>query len=318
MTQGRGMTGRRSFLDDVPGLIALARRQRGVTRREQLAALGVTHDDIRAQVRAKRWQTLGPQVVVLSTGSLTRQQQMYAGCAHVGPLGHLAGFTTLELRGLRGWDRSDVHVVVPHGFLQSRLPGVVVHQSRHLDAVDLVAGSSPPTVTAARAAIDAAGWLPSARSASGLVRAVVQQGVADPGDMLDVLDRIWRVRHTATIRDTLVEALAGADSQAEVDVLRILRAVGFRDVRRQVRIETPIGHMRVDLAVRLRDGRTLAIEVDGPSHDDPRQRARDAERDAALIALGYVVLHIPVALLRADESAVRAQLWTIWMANVAA
>ena len=96
------MTGRTRPLDHVPGLRELARSQHGVARRAQLGELGIDRDHVRSQVAARRWQTLGPQVVVLTTGTLTRAQQMYAGWAHVGPDGRLAGFTTLEQLGLRG------------------------------------------------------------------------------------------------------------------------------------------------------------------------------------------------------------------------
>lgn len=310
---GRDMSGRRTAFDDVPALRDLAVRHEGVVRRDQLLTVGVTHKHVAYHVRAGRWSVIGPNVVVLSTGVLSRRQQMYAGCAHVGPRGALAGWTTLEDRGLRGWDQPDIHTVVPHGHLPGRLPGVVVHQARNLDAIDIDPRPGPRSVTPARAAIDAAGWLRSPRSASGLVLAVAQQGLATPAQMLDVLERIWRVRHTAVLRETLVEAVAGADSLAEVDVFRMMRSIGFRDVRRQVRIETPLGPGRADLGVRLRDGRLLLVEVDGPSHDDPRRRLADQARDEALRTLGYVVLRIPVALLRADAAAVRAQLRSLWM-----
>lgn len=307
------MSGRRTVFDDVSGLRSLARSQDGVVRRDQLLELGVTHRHVALQVRAGRWSLLGPNVVVLSTGVLSRRQQMYAGCAHVGARGALAGWTVLEERRLQGWDQPLVHTVVRHGHRPGNLPGVVVHQTRNLDAVDIAPGPGPRSVTPARAAIDAAGWLRSARSASGLVLAVAQQRISTPAEMLDVLERIWRVRHTATLRGTLVEAMAGADSLAEVDVLRMMRSIGFRDVRRQVRIELPLRTARVDLGVRLAEGRTLLVQVDGPSHDDPRQRLEDQECDEALRALGYVVVRVPVALLRADAAAVRAQLRSFWM-----
>jgi very-short-patch-repair endonuclease len=67
-----------------------------------------------------------------------------------------------------------------------------------------------------------------------------------------------------------------------------------------VEVSTPEGVFHLDVVVDLLDGRTLDIEVDGVHHDDPRQRARDAARDAALIAEGYLVLRIPVSELRAD------------------
>ncbi|MCA0331634.1 MAG: endonuclease domain-containing protein [Actinobacteria bacterium] len=304
------MSGRRTFFDDVDGLRQLAERQVNVVRRDQLRALDVTSHHIRRQVDARRWRLLGPNVVVLTNGELSRRQWMQVGVCHVGRRGALDGWTRLELAGLAGWDRPGVHLVTVHGRREPAPPGLVVHQSRRLDAVDVEEGPLR-CVTVARAAIDAAGWLPSPRAACGLLLAVAQQRLATPGDMLDVLERIWRVRHTAVLRETLVEAIGGAESHSEIDVMAMMRSAGFRHIRRQVRIDTPEESMRVDLLAALPDGRLLVVEVDGPSHEDPAQRERDARRDAALIALGYVVLHIPTSLLRTDPHAVIRQLIAI-------
>jgi very-short-patch-repair endonuclease len=311
------MSGRRTFLDDVDGLQALAQRQLHVVRRDQLRPLGVTSHHVHRQVEAGRWRVLGPHVVVLMNGALSRRQWMQAGVCHVGRRGALDGWTRLELAGLAGWDRPGVHVVTDHGRREPAPSGLVVHQSRKLPAVDIEEGPMR-CVTVARAAIDAAGWLVSPRAASGLVLAVAQQRLATPGEMLDVLERIWRVRHTALLREVLHDAIAGAESDAERDVGVMLKTIGYRSVRRQVWIEVPGDRFRVDLMASLPDGRTLVVEVDGPSHDDPEQQARDAARDALLISLGYVVLHIRVSLLRADRTAVLLQLRSIWTRRLAA
>ena len=298
------------MLDRVEGLRALAIAQVGVVRRDQLAALGVTRFHIRSHIAARRWRELGPNLVVLATGRLSRAQELMAGPLHCGPSAALDGFTALERHGLRGWLRDGVHVVVPHGTRPVPLPGLVVHQSRQLPALDIAPGP-PRVVTASRAAIDAAGWVSSPRAAAGLVLAVAQQKLATPAEMLTVLERVWRVRHTVLLREVLSDA-EGLDSGAERDLYRIARSVGFRDLTRQVWIELPDGPTRVDLELELRDGRRVVIEADGPHHDDPMQRLRDARRDAALVAMGYVVLRFPDALIRTDPEAVRAQLAALW------
>ena len=305
------MTGRSHSLDTVPGLRALARAQLGVVRRDQLAALGVTHRHVRRQVDAERWTTYGPRVVLLATGALTRPQQRVLGVVHAGPGSALGGWSALEHLGLRGWEREPVHVVVPRGARPTSLTGVVVHQLAVLDDVDVVPRTWPTCTTAARAAIDAASWTRNARTASGLVLAVVQQRLATPDQLLDVLDRLERVRHTELLRTMMCEAAEGADSRSEVDVVRLLRLVGLGTARRQQVVATPDGPRRVDLVVDLPDGRPLAIEIDGPQHADPRVREADAVKDAALVAAGYVVLRIPTSLLRRSPETVRAQLRAI-------
>jgi very-short-patch-repair endonuclease len=327
------MSGRTHPLDHVTGLRELARRQLGVVRRDQLAALGVSSDHVRSQVRAERWRVIGPFVVVLSTGALTRAQQRAVAALHAGPGARLAGRTALEQLGLRSWETDLLHVSVPRGCRVRPLPGVVAHtrvalgrsspaaepdpraasghaggagerRRTHDEAID----AWPPTDSAATAAVDAASWERSAASATSLVIAVVQQRLATAAEILEELDRRPRVRHVRALRAALGEADAGAHSRAELDVAVLVRRAGLGAPRRQVAIETALGRLQVDLLVALPDGRRLVIEVDGPHHDDPRVRASDQERDAALIALGYVVLRIPIALLRADPERVLAQL----------
>ena len=303
------MTGRTRPLDHVPGLRELARAQRGVVRRAQLRELGITSHHVAAQVRAQRWRRIGPRVVVLSTGVLTRSQSRAVALAHAGCGSALAGLTGLEELGLAGWPRDRAHVLVAHGRLPPPLEGVVLHQTRTMRAHDLLADRWPACTTAARAAVDAASWERHPRTASGLVLAVVQQRLASRSEILEVLERAGPVRHRALLQAVLVEE--GADSQAEVDVVQILRSIGLGDVRRQVEVDTPEGRCFVDIVVRLPDGRLLALEIDGPHHDDPAQREADAAKDAALVAAGYQVLHIPVRLLRSNRARVRAQLQAI-------
>lgn len=304
------MSGRTHPLDDVPGLRALARAQVGVVRRTQLAELGVTRHHIRRQVEAERWTTIGTRVVVLARGPLTREQRWWVALSHAGRWSRLAAWTALERLALRSWERELVHVVVPQGLWPPPLAGIVVHQTMNLEEIDLLEGPLPCT-TAARAAIDAAGWERSARAACGLVTAVAQQKVATPASMIEVLGRLGRVPHTAELRRALVEAAGGADSLAESDVVALARRAGLPEPRRQVRLQTPIGLRRLDLVVDLQDGRTLVIHVDGIHHNDPRVRARDAETDAALIAMGCVVLRIPAVTVHVERRNILGQLTAI-------
>jgi hypothetical protein len=302
------MTGRTHPLDLVPGLRELAVGQHGVVRREQLLELGIDRHHIRRQVEAERWTVVGPHAVVLKTGALSRRQWLALGVVHVGPGGALALWSCLESRGLRGWERPPVHVEVPRGRQVARLEGMVVHHRSAAPEADAASTTVwwPCAASAARAAVEAASRERSDKAAAGLLLAVTQQRIATPDAMGDELARLWRPRRAALMRATLHDAGARAESVAEVDVVRLVRRAGLPEPRRQVEVSTPEGVFHLDVVVDLLDGRTLDIEVDGVHHDDPRQRARDAARDAALIAEGYLVLRIPVSELRADpEGAVR-------------
>lgn len=314
------VSGRTRPLDRIPGLRELAERQLGVARRDQLAALGVTPRHVRGQVRAQRWRTIGPLVVALSTGALTRAQQMSVALINAGDDAVLAGRTALERHGLRGWEDRRIHVLVGPERRPPRLAGVVAHRTSALEPLSVRADGAVhraatadrfaggvgglPCSTPARAAIDAASWERSAAVATALVIAVVQQRLTRPDDVADVLSRRPRTRHRAALLVALADAGSGAESLREAQVARLVEQAGLGVPRRQVLIQTPAGPRRVDLLVVLPDGRRLVIEVDGPHHLDPRVQAADAERDAELTALGYVVLRMPVAALAQDSARV--------------
>jgi very-short-patch-repair endonuclease len=306
------MTGRTRPLDHHPDLAALARAQLGVVRRSQLVALGVTRHHVRSQVEAQRWRSIGPHVVVLHTGPLTRAQARWVAALHAGPRASLAGLTALELHGLRGWPADRAHVLVPQGASVPPLPGLVVHTTRRPVDEDVIRRTGwCPVTTVARSALDAARWDTSARRAAAVVLAVVQQRLTTPRELATCLARLDRVRHGTAIAAAIDDAAGGADSLAEVDVARLVVRAGLPRPRRQVVVDTPEGPRRVDLVVDLPDGRLLVLEVDGIHHAEPGVRLADAVKDAAIVAAGHQVLRLPVQGVRADPGAVLRQLTAI-------
>ncbi len=68
------------------------------------------------------------------------------------------------------------------------------------------------------------------------------------------------------------------------DILKLLRPEGIH-VRRQ----HPVGRYIADFAImRAR----LAIEIDGPLHEQPEQKARDGERNVYFGNAGWLVMRI--------------------------
>jgi very-short-patch-repair endonuclease len=186
----------------------------------------------------------------------------------------------------------------------------VIHVSDRLPAALPLVEAGLPRTTVARATVDAAAWERWPRAAAGVAMAVVQQRLASPDDIAAELAAAGRVRHRAVLREALGLSLAGADSVREVDIVRLIRRAGLPDPARQVRI---LGR-RHDLAMLLLDGRTLVIEVDGPSHDSPEARWADAAHDADLAAAGVVVLRIPAYAIRHHPDEVVARLREVWLA----
>jgi very-short-patch-repair endonuclease len=83
--------------------------------------------------------------------------------------------------------------------------------------------------------------------------------------------------------------------QAESIVWRVLRDRHCEGVK--FRRQAPIGRFIVDF---LCFERRLIVEIDGPSHDEPEQQAKDREREAWLSGEGYQILRLPNALVIAS------------------
>lgn len=295
----------------VPGLYDLADRQLGVVSRTQLAGLGVTRHHVRRQVQAQRWQLVGPRVVGLVSGALSREQQWWVAVLHCGTSGALASLTVLEIAGLSGWEAADAHVLVPHSARVPPLEGLVVHQSRGFGPDDVGWVRGFPCTSGARAAVDAAAAQRNPRRAAGLVVAVIQQRITTPERLLRELEARPGTPHARALRAVLVHAASGADSVREIDVSRLMRRAGLVSCRRQVPVRTPDGIRHCDLGADLSDGTLLLVDVDGLHHLDPRQRVVDQAKDAAALALGHRVLRIPVDALPADERHIVEQFRTI-------
>jgi hypothetical protein len=172
--QDPGMTGSRNF-ERTPGLAQLARRQHAVVTRAQLAGVGISARHVASQLAARRWRAVTSDVVVLHTGPLPREAELWVAVLDAEPPVALGSWTGLARHGLRGWDREGTHIVVPRGAKTRRLPGVVVHESRRPAPEDIVRVDRLPVHTAQRCAVDAAAWQESPRTAVGLLAAVVQQ-----------------------------------------------------------------------------------------------------------------------------------------------
>lgn len=120
--------GRREFRDLATR--PLVQQQHGVCSRTQLRDLGISRDDIRHEVDAGRWQTLGAQTVQLSAGGGASAQWRRAIWETRGDA-RLDGVTALQAAGLTGWDEETIHLSVIAGSRIRSVLGVRIHQLRH-------------------------------------------------------------------------------------------------------------------------------------------------------------------------------------------
>ncbi|MFE6236690.1 hypothetical protein [Cellulosimicrobium sp. NPDC057862] len=302
------MTGGADFLDAVAGLRALATSQHGVVARSQLTRLGVTSHDVDNQVRARRWRRSSRDVLVLHRGPLTRLARCWVAVLGAPPCSAVGAWTALELRGLEGWHREPVHLVVARGERADRHPWLVVHESRRAATDDIGWLAGLPVHGVERAAVDAAAWQPSWRTAVGLASAVVQQRLATPAGLLAKLDEVGAVRHRSTMRSALGDIAGGSDSLAEIDFVRLCRRAGLPEPVRQARRRDARGRWRfLDVEWRLADGRRLVVEIDGVGHMENRRWYDDLLRDAELGADTRTVrLRLPATAARHEPERVLA------------
>lgn len=302
------MTGTTRVYQNLPGLTDLLRRQHGVVTRAQLSGLRVSRDHVAHHRRALRWRAVSPTVLVTHRGPLTRTARRWVAVLGAPARSVLGAWSALELQGLDGWHREPLHVVVPRGATPDRYPWLVVHESRRLrdEDVDDVAGL--PVHTVARAAVDAAAWQRSWRTAAGLMAAVVQQRLATTDELFAMLDIVGRVRHRRVMRLALADVVGGADSLAEIDFARLCRDAGLPEPHRQSVRKDARGRRRfLDVEWRLPGGRRFVVEIDGVGHMERDRWYDDLLRDAEIGADARTVrVRLPAMAARYEPERVVA------------
>lgn len=262
-------------------LTALLNVQAGLVTLKQLANLGFTRSQIRANLNAGRWVKHGHQVVATATGELTREQRCWLAVLHAGPSALIAGLSALEVHGLKGWSRDNVTVLVGPERRPRPLPGVTFH--RHRSVSTMAANRRLPLQRIEPAALWFASTEPRLRTAHGLLAAVVQQRLSTPERLTDWTERMAPMKGADEIRRVLTEFAGGAQSMAEVDVGKFCKEFGFVLPTRQRCRTDETGRVRfTDAEWLLEDGRTLVLEVDGALHLSMGNYSEDIRRQRAL------------------------------------
>jgi hypothetical protein len=124
-------------LEIPPDCRSLIASQGGVISRSQGAEFGLAGEEMRNRVRFADWQRVQRGVYATFSGDLGRETQLWALLLRAGAGAVLSHQTAAELYGLTKQPSSLVHLSVPHDSNPARhakIPGVVVHRSRILDA----------------------------------------------------------------------------------------------------------------------------------------------------------------------------------------
>jgi hypothetical protein len=281
---------------------ALAARQDHLVSRVQLAEHGVGHQLVARRVASGLWQSIGPQVVALFPGGLTRCQQMWSGVLHAGGDAVLARLTALEAAGLTGFDDDWIHVCLSQGDntddLVDDLVQVRVHESRNLPAEHLLLHASPPRMRQDRAVVDAASAAVSERACRTILTMSVQQRLATAQLLRPMVVERRTLPRRATILECLDDLQGGSHSLPEQDYLRALRRAGMPLPTCQRVVRRPDGRYVLDADF---DEWLVTVEINGAHHMDVRQKEWDDIRRTRLAIGGRLVVDIGSWTVRRDS-----------------
>lgn len=244
--------------------------------------------------RAETWRTRA-LAAVLATG---------------GVLSHLSALTVWRLAP----ETCPVHVSIAAGRRALRRPGIAVHRVREVEFDQI--GPFPVT-DLDRALIDTwalAATTRGSRRSAELARGAVIGAVRDRRLRGSRLGAAVLTAPVLPGRAPLLELIAliekGCHSELEIwGVRKVLEAPGMPVFVQQHEVALPHAGIRLDAAI---PDLKIAVELDGAAfHGSPEARERDLRRDAALAALGSVVLRFSYRRLTREPDACRREILVV-------
>lgn len=278
-------------MHDLPALLGPRR-----TTSEAVLAHATTSRTVRRWLSSGRLVRLHPGWVTSPEWAEDWTVRAHAATGYTG--GVLSHHSALRAHGLVPYDGRRLHVTVVATDRLRSTPHLRIHRSRRPCGITVARGLATSTV--GRALVDH--WGEAHRGgATGrsvdLARNAVFQAVRERRVEVSDVERevlaVSRLPGRAALRELLDQVGAGSHSHLEVLGLRVLRPAGLPEPLRQHPIALPGGLVRVDLAW---PEVLLAVEFDGAAfHAGRDDWQRDLRRDAALAALGWVVLRFSYA-----------------------
>lgn len=258
-----------------------------------MLAAGLTRRQI--EVRAQRGRLFPGPRGVWSVGFPPQSREARCAAAVLAVRGGvLAGRSAADLLGIWPNARS-CEVVIAAGNARSR--GGVRVLRRQLDPADVTTIAGIAVTTLARTLLDLAAELGPGQLLVALTRARVDHRLSDDA-LRDVLARHPRHRGTGP----LGAALAGPVTASGLE-RAFARLLDDAPEIPPATWQLPVGPYRCDVAW---PAARVVVELDGPHHAG--QWARDAERDARLVAQGWRVIRLTRWDVVRDAARTRARI----------
>ncbi|WP_158544507.1 DUF559 domain-containing protein [Blastococcus sp. TBT05-19] len=246
----------------------------------------------------RRWLAAG-RLVALHPGWVTTADRAddwtvraHAAVGYTGGL--LSHWSALHVHGLQAEGVTRLDLTVPRSRRVRTSRWLRVHRSSRPVRTQRVRGL--PVTSLERALVDTWGdthHVRAVRGADSVVRGVVLRAargrLVDPAAVEAELAACPQLPGRAALLELLGFVAAGCQSELEIRGLRdVVTAPGVPAPRLQHRVHLPDGPVFLDAAW---PDLKVAVEFDGAAfHGDLAARERDLRRDAALAALGWVVL----------------------------
>jgi len=259
-----------------------------------LRHVGIERRHVAFEVASERWVVHGDVTVAVHTRPLGRDEALWRAIWEVGDkVAVLDGVTALQVAGLSGYQDDSIHVSVVHT-ARVKVPDTVrLHKVIRRIPGELVAVGLPRTRPAV-AAVRAAHWAASDRQAALIMLMTVQQRLATPEQILQVVRRMRGRRRRGFVRLIARDLALGVQSLGELDFAVLCRQRGLPEPDRQEVVETRRG--RIYLDVRWKEG--LCVEIDGVQHRRGLAVSMDNLRNNELVLRRDRALRIDLVGLR--------------------
>lgn len=280
-------------------LAQLARTQRGVVTVAQLRQLGMSPRELHTSV--KRGRLIRTDRGVYAVGHVpddhgTAEQAALLAAGDHSALGFASAISRHGIIDL--WDyEGEVHVVVPRGRSTRGASSAIVRRVTYLDPRNVVEVDGLRCTDVSLTLIHLARRLRETKLRLVCERAEYERKL-DVEALAATLARMPPPPGVRALRKVLADTsleTALLDSSLERRMIRLLRGAGVdAGVPQHWFVLPTIGRVRADLWF---EDSMLVVEVDGPHHRLPMQRAKDRRRDAALAAVGIRTVRVSDELL---------------------
>jgi hypothetical protein len=273
----------------------LAGTQWGVVSVAQLRALGVGRSSITRRVQAGQLHRVHQGVYAVGHTALRAEGHRLAAVLACGPDAVLSHRTAAAHWGLLRTDQTRIDVTAPRG--RHGAPGIRLHRSRCLDALDTTTHQGIPTTTVHRTLLDVAALARDGELERALAQAERLQ-LYDHRAVHATLARNDGHRGTGVLAQATTRTPKWTRNEWEAEFLALIRAAGLPEPHTNEAFHVP-DHGPCQPDYHWPEHRVI-VELDGFETHGTRAAFRaDRAKDAALTAHGHRVLRFT----RDDEPA---------------